>query len=786
MMHQLMTRSGAALALIAVWSFTSIAQETPDFAAFRSFQPVPIGDEPVDGACVDLDGDGRLDLVSLNERSNTLSVLIGRGDGSFADQVSIAIKRFPFAMVAADLDHDGDLDLVTTHHLNRYEGIEDGLVGIHLNTGDGTSYASRYIEHEFVHEPGQIVVHDLDADGHADLIIPDGLGGCLNIFHGDGTGSFDIESVRLWVAFSGYIAADDLDLDGDLDLVATTTQSVDQTVVLLNDGHGAFETAGVYDTANNPFALDVGDVNGDGFPDVVVAVYTSGDYALLINAGDGTMQEAIITPIGDSPRDVRFCDTDLDGDLDLLVTTLGDDELRVLHNNGSGEFGAASRYGAGVEPYSIDLGDLDGDGFADVVAFDQANSFIDDYAAVLLSDRAGGFRSDTRFGDLTSRDIVFAININNDGILDLGLIDHDAQQIQLFEGRGDGGFELSAALPIGFETRNPHAVDLTASGRDDLVILNEDLGMVSVILNPATPAQVQYSIEGLATRATQIKFGDLDGDGDTDAIMSLEGETLLGVFLNDGAGQLQLERSVDTDGHEGEVVLLDNNADGDLDIVTCGHALFVFKNDGNASFNYHNRFSYDRKYSDFGVMDYDRDGREDIVLVYANASRIGIVRGKADGAMWSPLYIEMASQARTLEVCDLDLDGDDDLALLSDYYGRVSAMYNTGPFSFEESGVWMAGDNAATLIVGDATGDGQPDFITHNTGSGDLSLIENMLALTQCLPDLTHDGTLDYFDVNAFLALYFNASPEADLDQDGTLSFLDVSAFLIAFNADCP
>lgn len=715
-----------------------------------------------------------------------MSVLIGRGDGSFENQVSISVKRFPFAMVAADLDHDGDLDLITTHHLNRYRGIEDGLVGIHLNAGDGTEYASRYIEHEFVHEPGQIVVHDFDSDGHPDLIIPDRLGGYLNTFHGDGSGSFDIGSVRLAIAFSGYIAADDLDLDGDLDLVATTSQSVDQTVVLLNDGHGAFETAVAYDTANNPFSLDVGDANGDGYPDVAVALYTSGDYALLINAGDGTMQEAVIKPIGDYPRDLRFCDTDLDGDLDLLITTLGDDEMRVLRNNGNGEFDVASRYGAGVEPYSIDLGDLDGDGFADVVAFDQANSFIDDYAAILLSDRAGGFKSDTRFGELTSRDIALAINVNNDGILDLGMIDHVAQQIQLFEGRGDGGFDLAAIVPIGFETRDPHAVDLTASGRDDLVILNEDLGMVSVILNPATPARVQYSIEGLATRATQIKFGDLDGDGDTDAIMSLEDETQLGVFLNDGGGQLKLERSVDTQGHEGDVVLLDNNADGDLDIVICGYSLFVFKNDGSASFNYHNRFSYDRGYSDSGVMDYDRDGREDIVLVYGNAGRVGIVRGKADGAMWAPLYIDLMTQARFLEVCDLDLDGDDDLALLSDYYGRVSAMYNTGPFSLEESGVWMTGDNAVTLIVGDATGDGKPDFITHNTGSGDFSLIESMLGLPQCLPDFTHDGMLDYFDVNAFLELYFSASPEADLDQDGTLSFLDVSAFLSAFNTGCP
>jgi hypothetical protein len=782
-----MTSSGAPLALIAVTTCLASAQSAAGPEAFRSLLPVGLGDEPIDGACVDLNGDGLVDLVSLNARSHDLSVLMGNGDGSFDAQILVPVKPHPFAMVAADLDHDGDQDLVTTHHLNTYEGTEDGLVGIHLNSGDGTSFESRYIEHAFVRRPGQIVVDDLDGDGHPDLIIPDGLGGYMSLFHGDGTGSFTVEVTRhLPVSFSGYIAGADLDLDGDLDLVVTTTQSSDTTVILRNAGGGVFEIAATYDTPDNPFDLTIGDANGDGYPDVAVSAYTSGDVALLINNGTGLMQAPVIQPVGRLPRDLRFVDSDLDGDLDLLVSVFGNDEMRVLENDGQGVFDLHQRFGAGVKPFAIDVADLDRDGFEDVVAFDQANSFLDDYAAILLSDRAGGFRTDIRFGEPSYRDLTFAISYNSDSIQDLAIVDHNTQELRLISGVGDGTFEPDTVLPLGFETRDVRGVDLTGSGSDDLVILKEDLGEVSVILDPATPMQQSYTIEGLETRSTQIAFGDLDQDGDTDAVMSLNGAPLLGVYLNDGAGQLHLERTVDVERHEGDLVLLDNNADGDLDIVTCGFALHVFKNDGNASFTYHNQFSYERTYSDLGVLDFDRDGREDIVFLYGNDKRIGIVRGKLYGAMWPPVYVDLDTHARTFEVADLDLDGDDDLALLSWYDAQVSVLYNTGPSSFEQSGVWVVGDGADSLIVGDATGDGLPDFITHNTDSLDFSLIENMIGRSFCLADLTHDDDLDFFDVNAFVTLYFSGSSEADLDQDGVLSFLDVSAFLVAYNAGCP
>tara|TARA_R100001198_G_C5068523_1_gene115872 strand:- start:250 stop:543 length:294 start_codon:yes stop_codon:yes gene_type:complete len=97
----------------------------------------------------------------------------------------------------------------------------------------------------------------------------------------------------------------------------------------------------------------------------------------------------------------------------------------------------------------------------------------------------------------------------------------------------------------------------------------------------------------------------------------------------------------------------------------------------------------------------------------------------------------------------------------------------------------MAG-NVSSLIVADATGNGMPDILTYNTGSSSFSLLRNQINQTPCAADITGDGLLDLFDINAFVTLFLNNADDADFNADGETNFLDVSAFIISYQNGCP
>lgn len=774
------------LALITASTPVAIAQQSLGADAFRAFTPLPIGDEPVDGVCVDLNGDGNPDLVSLNSKSQDLSILIGDGTGGFEPMRSKSVKAYPAGLCAADLDGDGDIDLATTHQHNQHQGVETGLIGIHLNRGDGLGFASRYIEGEFIRSPGRIVAMDTDFDGMVDLVSPDAIGGYLHVLRGLGDGDFEPGYTRVSFPFSGHLRAGDMDRDGDLDLVVTSSQSSDATAILLNTGSGSFELSHQYETGNNPFALDLGDVNGDGALDIVVSAYTSAEYAVLLNRGDGSMLPPTLMPAGIAPRDIRLHDTDFDADLDLLICDQAGGEVRVFTNDGTGTFELTQRVGAGVEPYALAIGDLDLDGFEDIVTLNQAHTYEEDYAAMLRSDRQGGYISDHRIGAGAYRDRGIGMNIDNDGLQDLALIEHDTPRLHLLSNTGQGAFVLATIIPLDGERAQVQTTDLNGNGRDDLVIKYEDQNTYSVILNPASPSQERYMIDAFASEPSEIVFGDLDLDGHTDAVVNLPDQDLLQLLRNDGTGHFSNAGQIDINRHGGKLVLADLNADGDLDIVTCGYALYVHKNDGNMSFHYHNQFPYNWWATEYSVIDYDRDGRDDVVSVYRNEARVGITRGKADGAMWPTIYIDTPVQPDEMAISDIDLDGDDDLVLTNDYFSIMSIMRNEGPMTLTPARVWPTAGDADSLIVGDATGDGMPDILTYNTGSSSFSLLRNQINQAPCAADITGDGLLDLFDINAFVTLFLNDANDADFNADGETNFLDVSAFILAYQNGCP
>jgi len=150
---------------------------------------------------------------------------------------------------------------------------------------------------------------------------------------------------------------------------------------LLGNGDGTFQAPVNYGAQEYPSSIAVGDFNTDGKLDLVVANelsmgpnnYTNGSVSVLLGNGDGTFRSAVNYGAGVSPDSVAVGDVNGDGKLDLVVANQGSANVSMLLGNGDGTFQAAVNYSTGEYPFSVALGDLNGDGQPDLAVGNSAN-----------------------------------------------------------------------------------------------------------------------------------------------------------------------------------------------------------------------------------------------------------------------------------------------------------------------------------------------------------------------------------------------------------------------------
>lgn len=331
---------------------------------------VPSGDTtatPVGVVIADVNGDGILDIVSLNRGSSSVSVFLGRSDGTYAGAISTLLAAGPQAFVTGDFNRDGKADLAISF-------VSSPGIQIMLSHGDGT-----YDTGPMAVTSGSsyaLAVGDFNADGLTDVAGVDPINNRLVVVLGQLDGSFSFPKTYATAAGPSSVQATDVDLDGNVDIVVAN-QTAGSASLFKNDGKANFaEVTAFRQSVNTPGASSLVnvDVNNDGFDDLMIV--DSGNFALLLNRPDapgnfnaqsnfaiqGTVNGSVVT-------------TDIDGDgiPDFLVPTSNN---RIQIYLGATLSAPPSTLSTDTGPQAIAIADLNSDGKMDIVVANSGSNTI--------------------------------------------------------------------------------------------------------------------------------------------------------------------------------------------------------------------------------------------------------------------------------------------------------------------------------------------------------------------------------------------------------------------------
>ena len=325
------------------------------------------GSHPSSIAMGDFNADRKLDLAITNQNDDTVTILSGKGDGTFNYAPTVRTSRGPSAIVAGDFNSDGTLDLAVANSV-------DNTVSMLLGNGDGT-FAATADSPPTGTAPLAITAADFNSDGRLDLAVVNNLENTVSILLGMGDGTF--HTISSPVVGNGPTSAGVGDFNGDGNADLAIANRTDNTVsILLGKGDGTFTPGGAVGTGLGPVMLVVSDLNADGKLDLVSANQSDNCASILLGNGDGTFQDHADYGAGSSPSSLSTADFDADGILDLALANAGSNTVSLLLGSGSATFQLHVDFPTGLTPGALLIGDFNGDGKPDLAVVNTTSNTV--------------------------------------------------------------------------------------------------------------------------------------------------------------------------------------------------------------------------------------------------------------------------------------------------------------------------------------------------------------------------------------------------------------------------
>ena len=355
--------------------------------------------------------------------------------------------------------------------------------------------------------PRSVAVGDFNGDGIPDLAIPNFASNNVTLLLGNGSGGFSPASNSPFAVGTGpqFVAIGDFNGDGFLDL-AVANETSSNVTILLGNGAGGFaaSSGSPFGVGTQPQCVVVGDFNGDGIEDIATANYGSNNLTVMLGNGSGGFTATAGSPFaaGGAPYAIVVGDFNGDGMQDLAAANLNDNNVTVLLGNGAGSFTPASGspFAVGQNPEALVVGDFNRDGIEDLATAD----FFSNDVTVLIGNGSGGFNTGTFFPTGTNASSIAVGDYNGDGIQDLAVANFGANNVTVLLGNGSGGFAATAASPFAVGP-NPVFIataDFNGDGVEDIATANNIGYSASVLLGFRTGSASQTITFGAVGNVT--------------------------------------------------------------------------------------------------------------------------------------------------------------------------------------------------------------------------------------------------------------------------------------------
>ena len=776
---------------------------------FVSAVQIPAGGAPPgDQSSADVNGDGKLDIVSLiwNDTGSgvySISVALGNGDGTFQAPVLTDVSTNDPILVG-DLDGDGKADVVQVHP----NGASSVDVWISDTNGDAKfTHAAQGATFSITDVGLQGgVLTDLNADGKLDILAVDTANpGLVWALLGNGDGTFQTSASTALAGNSPDILAfADFDGDGKIDFAGLnyTTEQVDVylqgSTGFTQKGSDLTTPNSVYETCN----LSAGDLTGDGKAEIVSTNCGDNNITVYVNAGDGSFAPGVYYGSGSAPGSTdanidpeaaTIADVNGDSKADIILSNYYGADVTVLLGNGDGTVTVPSvGYAVGGYPrHPAIVGDFNGDSLSDIIVGD------DEFSSAFLQGYGDGtFRAGLNYyagGDGYGVNVVSG-DFNGDGNPDFALSNccGSTGGMDAFLSRADGSLLPGVSYGAGGNLQTLVVADFNGDTKPDIAAADLVGQVVDIFTGVGdgtfTLGSTTYATDTKSSSPFGIVAGDLDHDGKIDLAV-LNGNGLdVAVLIGAGDGTFSAPTTYALSQQGDDLVAADVNGDGYLDLVipldvnpSNGIAILLGKTDNSGTFNAEadTAVGFNQSYSTT-VGDFNGDGKVDLAFTVQDSlsEGVGVALGAGDGTFGTPVLFPTSLQDSSLdkpvpthiEAFDLGGDGKLDLILTNAEFGTVATLFGAGDGTFSAPTEYASGGYAYGLVLADVNGDGATDAVTANDDfTGVTVLLNNSGTATQ--PNFAVTADTDTATVKAGSPATFNLTLVGKNGYTGTVTF---------------
>jgi Domain of unknown function (DUF4347)/FG-GAP-like repeat len=647
--------------------------------SFGAATNYPLGINPYSTRTADLNGDGFDDIFSGNSTTvgAPISVLLSNGTGGFLPATTYSAGYDPFSVVALDVNGDGKLDLVAVNG-----GINNTAIGptvsVLLNNGNGTfgtatavglgipqviftSGASNTIRASVNYLSNTPRVGDFNNDGIDDLLV---VGRGENNIFDPLTPGFPGTTSKVSVLLSGVNGANgigfsgpivspatdsatsatlgDFNNDGKLDVVTLSLNSPNVSLMLGN-GNGSFGPPGIFANSflltTSGKQLRTGDFNGDGNFDIVVA---DGDNSISVMLGNGAGSLGAPTRFvtGNNSDNLVVGDIDDDGKLDVITISVGSNTISVLTGNGTGGFSTPTIFAVGSTPQQVSIGDFNGDGEQDLVTGNQSSSNVSvllntTITATTRNDFNGDRKSDILWRNdngaislwqmngstVTSNKIVTSLSsdwkaagvgdFNADRKSDI-LWRNDNGAVALWQMNGSTVISNKIVASLTSDWKISGTGDFNGDRKSDIVWRNDNGAIAMWQMNGSTVTSNKI-VASLSSDWKSAGIGDFNGDGKSDMLWRNDNGAIA-LWQMDGSNVVssKIVASLSSDWKAAGVG--DFNGDGKSDMLwrNDNGAVAMWQMDGSTVIANNIVASLSSDWKSAGIGDFNGDGKSDI------------------------------------------------------------------------------------------------------------------------------------------------------------------------------